>query len=384
MTGCFSVFNTMPDTDPKDLTIWNQVSVDVTSSCTIHLWYKPHPKESIPFTHSYDDRLYNLSLVKSNLQKAVRRGLPETAIRSASQMTMQPTGFRELLRRLPIIMVEDVCTQKWISYLVFYMVLESKGVKLSQQVIERILQSVYCLAQQVSIDEPCSIPEAIHCKGSDPNAAYWCSMVYKQPNMSCGKKNILLAFGLRIAYGGMLGDMKLLQETIVKISKFGKSLLWDSTLETQCTPFGPYGICIPLHKSISDKSVWNGLDQEIHRLPQAVDFHCSQIIGHLQESKEFPLGVDTRYNSLKSHIWQWRSCINIRTSLSRKALTSTVQTPLVEESKCQPFEWNKVEVIIDQFAKEEWLRTPLSSSKKRKQPSCNAFNELFKLPNNIE
>jgi len=48
-----------------------------------------------------------VSLLKSNIQKAVRRNLPDIAIASACELIRFKTGLTQFLRRLCIIIIED-------------------------------------------------------------------------------------------------------------------------------------------------------------------------------------------------------------------------------------------------------------------------------------
>lgn len=49
----------------------------------------------------------NISLLKSNIQKAVRRNLPDIAVASARELVRYKMGVTQLLRRLCIIIIED-------------------------------------------------------------------------------------------------------------------------------------------------------------------------------------------------------------------------------------------------------------------------------------
>ena len=59
---------------------------------------------------NYGRREFNyqkISLLKSNIQKAVRRNLPDVAISSACELIRFKTGLTQFLRRFCIIIIED-------------------------------------------------------------------------------------------------------------------------------------------------------------------------------------------------------------------------------------------------------------------------------------
>lgn len=63
--------------------------------------------DSIHSTGYHSDNPTKISLLKSNLQKAVRRSLPAVALASAQELLKYKSGARHLLRRLGIIVLED-------------------------------------------------------------------------------------------------------------------------------------------------------------------------------------------------------------------------------------------------------------------------------------
>jgi hypothetical protein len=281
-------------------------------------------------------------------------------------MMMQAGGLTEFLRRIVIVMVEDVCAQPWLPYVVYYMVLVSKGVQLTREVVHRLLCCAWLLAEERDVSD--TVPDDDHCARLEPNAALWCSLAHKQDHLPARKKDLLLAFGLRIAYGGMKGDMQMMHGTIEKISRVGRSDLWEASDQTS-NPFSPsFASCIPDHIAAS---MWLGLsgdDGERHRLPSAVDFHCSDIIAHMQaewmqvQHKQQQPSKPLDYFYLKRCIWQHRSSPNVRQSLSRKKLRSTVRTPLVPTASgvSTPPNWPLLLGMMDAYSKKEWLRPAAS------------------------
>ena len=90
----------------------------------------------------------NLSVLKSNLQKCVRRGLVSKAVKSAYAIwCISPM---ELLRRLPIIIVEDTSPFPGLITLTWYMMAVSKGYVLSSDEVSWILGVVYTITENIN------------------------------------------------------------------------------------------------------------------------------------------------------------------------------------------------------------------------------------------
>lgn len=137
-------------------------------------------------------RTYTPSILKSNLQKCIRRRRETQAYATALQLLRQDTA--ELLRRLPIIMLEDTLLHpRYFPELVWLMVGVSKGYTLTGADVQIILDSVAaCLA-------------ATHRYNLSVEAADYVD--------GCGSLTdvIQLCFLLRISYGGMLFDTEFME-----------------------------------------------------------------------------------------------------------------------------------------------------------------------------
>jgi hypothetical protein len=341
-------------------------SVLVRGSVTVHLHYthkfsssssssdvSASPKNALSQGESNAlecEAQYSLPLLKSLVQKAVRLGKGETAVRACAQMMLQgQEGLSELLRRLPIIMIEDVCIMPTFSILVFYMVLVSKHLKLSPYALQSILHIVYSMATTMFVDMKLIATKAM-CQGCEPEPASFCdAAVQHRTSWSTQKQNIILACGLRLAYGGR--DQQLLQGTALNLSAIGKSFLWRPSTFTHI-----------VDESSCPKAWSSGLSSTIvgnpHLLLTAVDFHCSDVISHLQQQPELSFrGTPPSRYCLQDLIWQHRSCANVRACLARQSLTSTVRTPLLSSARQPPLWWYACAKIMDQYAQDEWVRT---------------------------
>ncbi len=188
---------------------------------------------------------YNVSVLKSNLQKAVRRRDCIAAHATLQQLVLQDPV--EATRRLPIIMCEDsqLCP-KLFAELVWLMAAVSKGYNLTAHDLQ-IMHN----ALETMLDAPGRYNLRVDVDDSEIKF----------------HDAVTEAFGIRIAFGGMKGDMRFL-----------------GFLERR------YGAgelpCVPPLSYISAAELFQ---PEHHMLPEAIDFHCfpkllREIDGISQES----------------------------------------------------------------------------------------------------
>ncbi len=222
----------------------------------VELYYVPGREENArirAWKPAENKNIRNVALLKSNLQKAVRRGLTRTAVNTAAALL--EIDAIALLRRLPIIYVEDVQPLASFTTVVWLMMAASSKNDYRISTVDReiVLEAVLELtaAKSIVLDGPVD-------------------------------ENIAEAMKYRIMYGGTTGDMELLR----------------------CSPPVCGGVAAA---DVAAASASCLLDEcgEVEIIPEAVDFH------------PFPKMVDyVRRNSgvedAKSLIWFAESGVNIR------------------------------------------------------------------------
>lgn len=198
------------------------------------------------------------SLLKSNLQKAVRRRSVAAAYASMKHLLAQDAN--ELLRRLPVIMCEDTQLHpRLFMEVVWLMAAVSKGYSLtledSQVVADCVAACLSAPAQyNLSVD------------------------VSQQP--APANDPLFVAFSLRIAYGGMKSDMEFLGR-LQNRAVAGELPLHSGGFEpVEYTSIPPFSL-------------------DVHLLSEAVDFHC------------FPKMIEAT-GVAKKAIWFHRSAYNVR------------------------------------------------------------------------
>lgn len=147
-----------------------------------------------------------IPLMKSNLQKAVRRRNAVAALTSAAAMQLSPNAV-ELVRRIPIIMVEDVCVSRYIVPIVWFLVAD-KAYTLSLNDKWLLLEAVY---------------EMCRCKTWYEYELFTASSTIVEPYSVAAIQekyadldqfDVLMALHLRSMYGGMPVDIVMLNNTI--------------------------------------------------------------------------------------------------------------------------------------------------------------------------
>jgi hypothetical protein len=212
-----------------------------------------------------------IPLLKSNLQKAIRRGLVNIAVTTALALLQREPI--ELLRRLAIIFIEDVCLMDSYPIIVWLMIADKDYTLTSYDIdiVLRIIKSLCECKEYFSYD-------------------FDCKMVFTHDlleNIEC--HNELLALYYRSLYGGMKGDIEMLCCAI------------------------KYYINNPT-KII--KTVFNVIDCpfELEILDEAIDYHPFPLMINML-CKKTTLDIKT----IKELIWSVESGYNIRKSITKTA-----------------------------------------------------------------
>lgn len=153
----------------------------------------PYESEECP----YKGKSYLLS----HLQKSIRKMKPMLALKTAKHLLdLDPST---LLRRIPILMFEDVVPHTELPVIVWLMMAVSKGFVLTQEIREWLLGIIYFLATNEN-HEPYekynvvrdSILSDIHANAGNHDSTFLRSIL------------------IRISYGGMKGDMGMLRYSV--------------------------------------------------------------------------------------------------------------------------------------------------------------------------
>ena len=209
--------------------------------------------------------------LQSHLQKCIRRKDQFRAIKTAKHLL--DLDMTKFLRRLPIIMLEDVCIHESIIVIIWLMVAVNKGFRIRCEMVKWLLGVVNYLSnedykQYYSKLETNIIPPENH-----------------------GFKDIIYSLKIRKSYGGMKGDMQMIEYYINQI------------IDHEIIPKNDkiYIIKINNMKPLEHKE-W---------IYQANDFHCNKYIlpktrGYIKNKKKYT------EDYIKELIWIFSSSINTR------------------------------------------------------------------------
>jgi hypothetical protein len=311
----------------------------------------------------------SISHLKSCLQKSIRRRQPLPAVRVA--MELADKSWTDLIRRLPIIILEDSTLHPDFSLLVWLMIADSKGYIPSRELIVRVMQIVFEMAacplkDSTEHSEDASLTKSITDRGSDnidnqPTTSFsLCSSssdlfpTQQHEDNSRGKEceAAIRSMLLRAQYGGMKCDVDMLHDFAklwlqrfndkshpIPNSILGTNSTNDSTLNTSdlkwkdvpriihtkareqseklvtMNIFNPTGVVVALNMN--------------DVCPAGIDFHCSPVVDHLLSRPTLydclckrlkPLASSTNSDiyrdwiagKVKQCIWNYSSGVNRR------------------------------------------------------------------------
>ena len=259
-------------------------------------------------------------ILKSLLQKQIRRGLAKEAVYTASklasiksiynpQFRTSTNGSSSLLQRLIIIILEDVGYTPQLSPLCWlaYIVSQDETFKLSSELWYFIWNLIY----QCGNAKEHEFYHGNTCKIKESIIEDYSKLMDTYPKAS--SEQLALAFGLelRCHEPGMAGDRIMLRRAITETlkDKNKKCILGDNPTK------------LPT-ELLNVQLQWN--DDYLLKLPAAVDFHAypgivdrifecdASIYYHYFDLSKKSKKKTTSVELLRQDIWNFSSCINIR------------------------------------------------------------------------
>ena len=241
----------------------------------------------------FDERRQLLSFMKSHLQKSIRRQKVNEALKSAKELLILDKN--EFLRRICIIMFEDVKLKQYFVNFVWLMAACSKGYNLEEYHLDYIFKYIYDMCIENEFDEYKDDDERILKTGVDK----FIDKVNMSKKLSEEKKDVLYCIGLRISYGGMGGDLDMLCYYAQQYFDFFEKE--ENNIKE---------LDIEKCKDINGKYVLGLNFEKIEDfVSQGVDFHCFPgIIKDIKEDTEYKYSDE----QIKVCIWEYNSKINSR------------------------------------------------------------------------
>ncbi len=252
----------------------------------------------------------HIPILKSCLQKAVRRKKTDVALRTTvTLLCLDPV---QVLRRLPIIMVEDALCHPELQTLVWLMaVFSQKEYEINDWLVSLILNRVEFICQMEGREtltdefEKVDLIQLLKSSEIDPN--------------------LLWALQLRKSYGGMKGDMWMLDYHTFHWYHRIKDGFQFEEFSPNLIDIGELGV-LPVKKI----------------LPSAIDFHCTNIAQIVSGN------TDLLDKDIKKAIWHHRSGINVRKIVFGESDENLEYRNVWKEIKDEVEKWSKI-IIKNRF-----------------------------------
>ena len=234
----------------------------------------------------------NIPYLKSHLQKCIRMQDDTLAIPTCYHLLK--LDINELIRRLPIIMIEDTCLHESFTTLIWLMIaISNNKFKIKKYIYEWILGVVYILCtttEKDSINKKELSDKFIVKNISITNI----EQLNNYNDLNDNEISLLYSMHMRIAYGGLEGDLKMINSFLN---------LWENRFRNKLKKVNTTDIK-PITLFIKELSIedWN---------LSAIDYHCnSKFLEHI--SKKYD---NIEIDELKKIIWIHSSSVNKREKL---------------------------------------------------------------------
>ena len=232
----------------------------------------------------------NIQYLKSHLQKCIRKQNYTYAVPTAFHM--MKLDLNDFLRRLPIIMLEDVYLHNSFTTLIWLIIAHAThNFKFKRYIYEWLLGVVYllCIINEKDIIDCNSIDENNHAIKNSKII----DILNTYSKLNENEYSLLYSMHLRIAYGGMKCDLKMLEN----YAYIWKQRFIEKDVIKKINNIILKPICINVSKlEINDWDL------------SAIDYHCNQrIIGYILKKYD-----DIDEAELKKLIWYNSSCLNNR------------------------------------------------------------------------
>jgi len=339
--------------NPKHVTWKAQIPLkDWTSKKTLFLI------STVP----YDDKFvfpkpahhYHTGLLKSALQKAIRRSLSLPALHLGWQFLCQDA--QQLLRRLPIIILEDVCLHPNFPLIIWLLISHSKGYILTREDILVILVTIYDLGA-------CKFRDVVNFVSFDEKEDLE-GILLDLPEIDNELCTVLATILFRVSFDGMKGDMSMLKQFGILWNKryqkdrdywIGERKKWYQDLDV------PYQ---EIQQMISTPPKLTETD----KLMEGIDFHCFPYL--LTQCGDIHSEISK--SDIKEAVWWHWSSINtkIPLCLSNEPLIPSFPSNLPHETMNRENTiqiWSIIKPTWEKLCVPMWLPEPLTSKKKVKE-----------------
>ena len=279
---------------------------------------------SEPFTLSMqfagnDENPDLLALMKSHLQKCVRRRLREKALQTAAFLIL--SDFNLFARRLPLIMLEDARLHRCFPVLIWLTAALSKGLPVTRRIVNYLYSVVAWLCEEEQ--ESFHVNDLWRFSQQDleklPSVKQLCGQA---ESFEAETRNLLLSLLLRREYGGLEGDIRM----IMAYHRLISSTAVETEKEEECCELISDGSLLKERAflRVQEEHLSHSairalvLDAAVRPMPLrevelcAVDFHCypEMLVVLAREFLQFS------EEQMRAAIWHFSSKRNSRVQIS--------------------------------------------------------------------
>lgn len=274
---------------------WGEEQVSIQLFDLFHNDPSPH-FHTVSFTHD----TYYISFLKSLLQKSVRRSQVNVALSAATELCrVSPV---QLLRRLPIIFIEDAVLDVSISGLVWLMLAVENGYSITMKDFDWLMQIVRMIASHPFQDPVSLSSQNVNLKTTTFDLGQF-PHTYDTHDTHDTQSQIIessiVSIALRARRGGMKGDIVMLKKSAQIWMQRKLSMQSDQWISFLHTPHK-----IELCSAIPITTL---MDTHKDLMIVANDFHCSPMVA-TQISQQTGHSV----KDVKQAIWHGNSGINVK------------------------------------------------------------------------
>lgn len=292
--------------------------------------------ENIQENEFYDFKKLNnyfVELLKSNLQKCIRRGLSESAVRTA--FLLINNDLTSFLRRIINIIAEDSIIHPKLINIIWLYIAHTKGYKITVEQVNELLEIVYqvceCKYHDLIITNP-KFAKIQNCEND--------FIIDTINDFGIKVDKCCFALLLRSIYGGMKNDMIFLRSL---------SKIWKERIEKNVDDW-----CFLMNQVWKNEKmpIFDLKFSENDKYLFSVDQHCY--------GNSFCIKISNKYTleEIKEAIWYWRSSYTNKTLLSDvddyisivfqddpKRIAGMIKTELI---------WNDIKNIVEKNSAYYW------------------------------
>lgn len=306
-----------------------------------------------------------IPLVKSCLQKAIRRGNAEAAASAAAYLMAHDA--KEFLRRLPVVLVEEVGVVFDLPKVMWLAVAVQSGYEMQIDDLQFLLTLVTFAATYTQRTAPVKY-SSLGSRLERVVGSLFSAACCDEDSFKNRSDHVLLlsrSLILRACYGGMAGDVEMLLAFAAAPEAWSCSIVGsvegpnsyaeeNARLSQELVNSKAIALRWISHLR-QDGQSWSKALAPQDRLEAAVDMHCSDIVSQLLRFSRTrsSLCVGPTKENLEEILWKYRSSLNFRDGIDIKAISVRDHVPWWDHA---------FDLELSRLSRECWVPQSVASS----------------------